>query len=165
MGAIVPHSDKKTSSTRQNPWLWVFVGAAFLLCLIFFLQHQMESNAREKARREQESLVSKQEKGSPMIHFSAEDIIVENRWSPLAGAHPTVTFCCSLEKSAPACRRAVLCYRSLGEEVWNTVDASMRRGTAQVKLRDLYRDMPYECFFVIVARDTLFQSVLVRFET
>lgn len=165
MGAIVPHSDKKTSSTRQNPWLWVFVGAALMLCLILFLQHQMESNAREKARQEQESPVSEQEKGSPMVHFSTEDVLVENRWSPLAGAHPTVTFRCRLDESAPRCRRAVLCYRPLGEEIWNTVDASMHRGTAKIKLRDLYRDMPYECFFVLVARDTMFHSTTIRFET
>lgn len=165
MGAIVPRSDKKAFSTARSPWLWVFVGAAFLLCLILFLQHQMESNAREKARREQESPVGDQENGSPMIHFTAEDVLVENRWSPLAGAHPTVTFRCRLDESAPPCRRAVLCYRSLGEEVWNTVDATLRRDAARVKLRDLYRNMPYECFFIIVARDTLFHSTAIRFET
>lgn len=165
MGAIVPHSDKKAPSAGRSTWLWVFIGVAFLLCLILFLQHQMESNAREKARREQERPVNDQEEGSPMVHFGRENILVENRWSLFAGVHPTVTFRCCLDKSAPRCRRAVLCYRPLGEEVWNTVDASMRRGSAQIKLRDLYRDMPYECFFVIVTRDTLFHSATIRFET
>ena len=40
-----------------------------------------------------------------------------------------------------------------------------RDRAARITLRDLYRDMPYECFFVIVGRDTMFQSKVVRFET
>ena len=165
MGAIVPHSGKESPSTGRRPWLWVFVGAAFLLCLILSLQYQKVLGARKKARQELNHPVSMQEGGSPMVHFGTNDVIVENRWSLLAGAHPTVTFRCRLDKSAPSCRRAVLCYRPLGEEIWNTVDASMRQGAAKVKLRDLYRDMPYECFFVIVTRDTMFHSATIRFET
>ena len=166
MGDLIPHSEEKPVPVRQRSWLWVSLGAAFLLCLILFLQRQTVSHAREKAHREKGTPVSGSEEASPMVRFTRDDIGIENHWTLLAGRHPVVTFRCTLDAAAPTCKRAVLCYRSLGEETWSTVDTGVNRAsTAKIMLRDLYRDMPYECFFVLICRDTMFQSEVVRFGT
>ena len=170
MGAILPHSEERKTPLSgfggRKSWIWVSLSAAVLLCFILFIQHQMESNARKKARQTQVSPVSVSEDASPMVRFTREDIKSENHWTLLAGRHPVVTFQCSLDVAAPTCKRAVVCYRTLGEQVWCTVETRLNRDrVARITLRDLYRDMPYESFFVLIGRDTMFQSEVVRFET
>lgn len=170
MEEIVPRSEESKppvpSPAGWKPWSWVFVGALFLLGLILFLQHLSESRAREKARQETESSAIKSENASMKVHFTRDDIEIKKHWTPLAGRHPVVTIRCTIDSTAPPCRRAVLCYRTVGMDEWSTAETLLKRKrTARITLRDLYRDMPYECFFVIVGRDTMFQSEVVRFET
>ena len=170
MGTIVPHSEERNTllsdSGGRKSWIWVSAGAAFLLCVILFTQHQIESNARKKARKALETPACVLKDTSPMVRFTREDIKLENHWTLLAGRHPVVTFRCTIDSVASPCRRAVLCYRSVGADEWCTAETRMNRDrAARITLRDLYRDMPYECFFVIVGRDTMFQSKVVRFET
>ena len=170
MGEIVPRSEESKppmpSSAGRKSWPWALVGAAFLLGLIFFLQHRSESQAREKARQESESPAIKSEDASMKVRFTRDDIEIKRHWTPLAGRHPVVKIRCTIDSTAPPCRRAVLCYRSVGADEWGTAETLInRKRTVRITLRDLYRDMPYECFFVIVGRDTMFQSEVVRFET
>ena len=170
MGEIVPRSEESKppmpSSAGRKSWPWALVGTAFLLGLIFFLQHRSESQAREKARQETDSAAIKSEDASIKVHFTRDDIEIKKHWTPLAGRHPVVKIRCTIDSTAPPCRRAVLCYRSVGADEWGTAETLInRKRTVRITLRDLYRDMPYECFFVIVGRDTMFQSEVVRFET
>ena len=170
MEEIVPRSEESKpslpGSAGWKPWSWVFVGALFLLGLILFLQHLSESRAREKARQETDSPAIKSEDASMKVHFTRDDIEIKKHWTPLAGRHPVVKIRCTIDSTAPPCRRAVLCYRTVGMDEWSTAETLLKRKrTARITLRDLYRDMPYECFFVIVGRDTMFQSEVVRFET
>ena len=170
MGELVPRMEEKNASASDSGGrklrLWMSIGAVFLLCLILFLQHQSVSQAREKARQETETPALKAEEASIKVLFTREDIEIKDHWTILAGRHPVVTIRCTIDSTAPPCRRAVLCYRPVGSDEWGTAETYMKRKrTARVTLRDLYRDMPYECFFVIVGRDTMFQSEVVRFET
>lgn len=170
MEEIVPRAEESEPSLPDSagwkPWSWVFVGTAFLLGLILFIQHRSELQAREKARQETESLAIKSEDAPMKVHFTRDDIEIKKHWTPLAGRHPVVTIRCTIDSTAPPCRRAVLCYRTVGMDEWSTAETLLKRKrTAKITLRDLYRDMPYECFFVIVGRDTMFQSEVVRFET
>ena len=170
MGTIVPRMEEKNTSSTESGgrklWLWMSVGAVLLLCLVFFLQQLSVSQAREKARQETEAPAIKAEEASVKVHFTREDIEIKDYWTLLAGRHPVVTIRCAIDSTAPPCRRAVLCYRTIGADEWGTAEKLLnRKRTVRITLRDLYRDMPYECFFVIVGRDTMFQSEVVRFET
>ena len=159
------HTSSPGSGGRKL-WLWMSIGAALVLCLILFLHWQMVTQARDKARQETGTPTISSEESSPMVRFTREDIEIKPHWTMLAGRHPVVKFRCALDAAAPPCKRAVLCYRFVGDDEWFTAEVRLsRKRTAQITLRDLYRDMPYECFFVIVGRDTLLQSEVVRFET
>lgn len=170
MDSITPYSQERNTTNPDSAgrrfWPWMYLGVAVLLCLILFLYHQKVSHARKKAYQEMALPATVSEDASPIVCFTRDDIEVNDHWTLLSGRHPVVKFRCALSAAAPSCKRAVFCYRPVGEQMWNTVDARLTPDrVARITLRDLYRDMPYECFFVIVARDTLLQSATLRFET
>ena len=170
MGEIVPRSEEstepKSGSSGRKLWLWMSIGAVLVLSFILLLHWQMVTHARDKAHQEKETPAIRSEEAFPMVCFTREDIEIKTHWTLLAGRHPVVKFRCALNAAAPPCKRAVLCYRFVGDDQWFTTEARLTRNrTVQITLRDLYRDMPYECFFVMVGRDTMFQSEIIRFET
>ena len=157
MGAIAPHSDHSAEVPRQN--------SRELLWLILFLV----VIGREKATEALEAAKSQppvQDNGSELLPFTSDDVTVNNDWTILSGSYPTVTFTCQPSPALGEIDFAVLCYRTLGETEWSTVETHPRRDNSiQVVLRDLNHNMPYECFFITHLDDTTVRSATVTFTT
>ena len=163
MAGPFPRPDTETSESAG--FLWIAVAIILFVAAGLFIMTRTERHTREAAERSQ-TPVQQREDGSPLIRFSPTDIQVDTGWSLLAGRHPTVTFTCQLAPDAPKAEAVILCYHTLGTPDWYTVTAHARRDRIwRITLRDLYRNMPYECFFIFRTADTVVRSGCVRFHT
>lgn len=154
-------------TTRSNAvYVWIAVAFAVLVGAIVFVMVRTERNTRERAVAQEQTSPPDSGESSTLIEFTPADIQVNTGWTLLAGRHPSVKFTCRLAPSAPAAKLAVLCYRPCGSSEWLSVEAHPRRDhTCRVTLRDLSRNMPYECFFIVSTGDSVIQSGIVRFHT
>ena len=160
-----PFPRQESEKPQSTGYLWIAVVIAVLVAAGLFYMTHTERRTREVAERTQ-TPVQMSEDGSPLIRFSPADIQVDTSWSLLSGRHPTVTFSCRLTPEAPRAEVVVLCYRTPGTPDWYTVTAHARRDrTWDITLRDLSRNMPYECFFVARTADTVVRSGCIRFHT
>lgn len=154
-------------TTRSNAvYVWIAVVFAVLVGGIAFVMVRTERNTREHAVAQEQTPPPDSGESSTLIEFTPADVQVNTGWTLLAGRHPSVKFTCRLAPSAPAAKLAVLCYRPCGSSEWLSVEAHPRRDrTCRVTLRDLSRNMPYECFFIVSTGDSVIQSGIVRFHT
>lgn len=163
MAGPFPRPDSESS--QPSVYLWVVTVIIVLVAILFLFMTSTVRQTRENA----ELTPTPQQEGdesSPFILFTAADIQIDTRWTLLSGRCPTVTFHCRLAPEVPRTEAVILCYRTPGSPEWNTVTASPRHGRHyRITLRDLYRDMPYECFFIARTRDSLVRSVCLRFHT
>lgn len=163
-GPVSSPSDKP--KPEPAAYVWIVVAMAVVVAAVVFVMLRTERRARETAGAEIQAPPPLQDEGFPLVHFIPQDVKVEKGWSLLSGHHPTVTFTCRLAPSFRPSDVVVLCYRTIGSGEWLTAETHPRRDrTCRLTLRDLYRDMPYECFFVVSNRDTMVQSGTVQFTT
>lgn len=171
MGAIAPHSDHSAEVPRQNSreLLWLILFLVVIGALVTLISVLSTRRAREKATEALEAAKSQppvQDNGSELLPFTSDDVTVNNDWTILSGSYPTVTFTCQPSPALGEIDFAVLCYRTLGETEWSTVETHPRRDNSiQVILRDLNHNMPYECFFITHLDDTTVRSATVTFTT
>lgn len=161
--SIRDSSNEPAAERSQRPFrLIVIVAVALLVFVGVLIQKQLERRVRAEALRVREYVPESSSGDSRAILFSLDDVEVVRGWTFLSGSHPTVRFSCRLAPSMHSARTVVLCYRPLGTEEWQTVEARAGRGRIwKVVLRDLYREMPYECFFVAYNKDTMARSKCV----
>lgn len=163
MASPFPRTDSET--TESTGYLWIAVVIAVFVVAGLFFMTRTERHTREVAEHAQTPLQLHDE-GSPLIRFTPADVQVDTSWSLLSGRHPSVTFTCQLAPKAPRAEAVILCYRIPNTPDWYTVTAHARRDrTWRITLRDLYRNMPYECFFILRTADTVVRSGCVRFHT
>lgn len=170
MGNLVPVSNEPEKSSEDRSFRFLFLLIFGVLALMVLggvlLQRRSERQAREDAVRAQENLPQLSPEPSPYILFTPDDVEVVRRWTLLSGNHPTVKFSCRLTPKAQTANELVLSYRTLGSPTWQTVVARKTRDNVwRVVLRDLLRDMPYECFFVAICQEDLYRSDVVVFHT
>lgn len=147
-------------------YVWIGVAIAVLVGIVSFVMVRTERNTREQANVQEQAPPPDSEEASTLVDFTPADVQVNTGWTLLAGRNPSVKFTCRLASSAPAAKLAVLCYRPCGSQEWLSVEAHPRRDrTFRVTLRDLSRNMPYECFFIVSTGDTVIRSGIVRFHT
>ena len=159
-------SPEETVRSNTAVYVWIVVAVAVLVAAITFVMMRTERNTRERAAAQEQALPPSSEDASTLIEFTPEDVQVNTGWTLLAGRHPSVKFTCRLAPSAPDAKLAILCYRPCGSSEWLSVEVHPRRDrTCRVTLRDLSRNMPYECFFIVTTGDTVIQSGIVRFKT
>jgi len=158
-------SEKPVHSNRAV-YIWIVVGVTALFAAIYFLMVRNERHTRERAAVHEQAPPPSSEETSTLIDFSLKDIQVNTGWTLLAGRHPSVKFTCRIAPSVRDMKVTALCYRPCGSSEWLSVEVHPHRDrTCRVTLRDLYRDMPYECFFIVCTSDTVIQSSTVRFKT
>lgn len=170
MADIVPQPGSPApgkSKTGVSFYVWIAMAAAVLVAAVAFFMIRTEHRTRERASAHAQTPPPSYDTEDQPIDFTSDDVQVNTGWSFLAGRHPSVTFTCRLAPSLQSANVVVLCYRPLGVSEWFTVETHPRRdGSCRLTLRDLYRNMPYECFFLASTRDnTVIQSRAVRFNT
>jgi hypothetical protein len=157
---------EETAHGNRVVYIWIVVGVATLFAAIYFLMARNEQHTRERATVQEQTPPPSSEGTSTLIDFTPKDVQVNTGWTLLAGRHPSVKFTCRLAPSIRDMKVTALCYRPCGSSEWLSVEVHPHRDrTCRVTLRDLYRDMPYECFFIVCTRDTVIQSSTVRFKT
>lgn len=169
MESPVPRPDIPSQKRRRGnaiAYVWIALAFVALIAAIAFVVLRTERNTRECATTQAQTPPPPAEEGSDLIEFTPADVKINTGWSLLAGSHPTVTFTCRLSSAAQSAKLAVLCYRPLGASEWLTVETRPRRDrTCRVTLRDLTRNMPYECLFIVRTPDTILRSSVVGFTT
>lgn len=155
------------ATTRHNvAYVWIAVAFVVLVGTIALVMVHTDRDTRKQAAVQEQTPPPDSGESSTLIEFTPEDVQVNTGWTLLAGRHPTVKFTCRLAPSAPAAKLAILCYRPCGSQEWLSVEVHPRRDrTCRVTLRDLSRNMPYECFFIVSTGDSVIQSGIVRFHT
>lgn len=168
MEESVSRSDVSAKETTRHNVAYVWIAVAFVVLVgaIAFVMVRTDRNTRERATAQEQTPPPDSGESSTLIEFAPEDVQVNTGWTLLAGRHPTVKFTCGLAPAVSAAKLAVLCYRPCGSSEWLSVEARPRRDrTCHVTLRDLSRNMPYECFFIVSTGDSVIQSGIVRFHT
>lgn len=169
MGESLPRlgiSSEETVRSNTAVYVWIFVAVAVLVATIVFVMMRTERKTRERAIVQVQTPPPPSEEAATLIEFSPEDVQVNTGWTILAGRHPSVKFTCRLAPSIRDMKMAALCYRPCGSSEWLSVEVHPRRArTCRVTLRDLSRNMPYECFFIVTTGDNVIQSGIVRFKT
>ncbi len=156
----------RKSKTATAAYVWIVLAIAVLVSAVTLVMVRSERLTRERAGTQAQTSQIQSDGSSSLIEFTPSDVTVKNGWTILSGHHPTVTFTCRLAPSAPPARVAVLSYRPAGAQEWLTAEGHPRRdGTCRITLRDLSRNMPYECFFVVPTSDTVLRSAIVGFTT
>lgn len=170
MGDLIPYVEVP-SDPPGEPKRNVFLGMVILLVALFtgggllYLAHTAQ-RYRDNAARQAPVVPTVKRTGSTFIRFGPGDVGVSHRWSLFSGTNPTVTFSCQLSSALPHTRFVALQYRPLGTDEWQVVEVHPRRhGICRATLRDLYRDMPYECVFLAYCKDTVIHSNLITFDT
>lgn len=168
MGTVVSGNHPATQVPTPQPtprvFLWVFLPIAFVVIIVSAVMFDVERRTRESAKASAE-VPGTHAAASSLISFEPDDVTVNNRWTLLAGHHPTVTFTCRLSPTLNPPKAVILCFRPAGATKWESVETHPRRDrTCRITLRDLRRDMPYECFFLTYG-DTLLHSNIVAFRT
>ncbi len=126
----------RKSKTATAAYVWIVLAIAVLVSAVTLVMVRSERLTRERASTQAQTSQIKSDGSSSLIEFTPSDVTVKNGWTILSGHHPTVTFTCRLVPSAPP-----------------------------ITLRDLSRNMPYECFFVVPTSDTVLRSAIVGFTT
>lgn len=151
-------------SSRTTLWAFLFI-AGVLATAFLLLWHDGGDKIYNEDYINVE-LLDKIASGSPLLNFGPEDIEVTHGWSIFSGIYPAVKFCCHFDSLHRVVSTAILCYRPQNSPEWLMVDSRMRRdNTARLTLRDLKRDTPYECFFVLVGKDCVVRSDVILFST
>ena len=176
MSDIVPHinipDEKSEGEGKRGVARGILLIVAAVVAVILLLwgvnvrrDRQQAAVQAQTARSGSDSpAVSRQ--GSPLVQFTPGDVTVSHRWSLFAGTHPAVTFRCRLSPTLPKTEYVMLRYRTLASDTWHSVEAKPRRGGEyRITLRDLHRDMHYECFFLAYGKDTVTLSDFVTFST
>ena len=168
---IVPYVEvpAKSEGEPEEPgkrlfWL-IFIGLALVSAVFSFTMSKVQEKRLRDSARKYSGPVSPGPV-SPVFAFTKEDVNVHKSWTLLAGNHPTVRFTCRLRSHEPSAKVVYLVYRPAGSGTWSTVAVRPNRErTCRVTLRDLYRDMPYECFFMAEIDGLPAMSEVVRFRT
>jgi len=171
-GQVPQHQFPSTEpeKTESKGYLWIAVVLVLFVAAGVFALTRTERHTRDKAVQaastHSQAPMPEPEEGSPFIQFSPSDILIDTSWSLLSGHNPTVRFSCRLAPEVQSAKVVILCYRTQGADKWRTVEAHPRRGHIyRITLRDLYRDMPYECFFIVHNKKFTEQSRTLRFHT
>lgn len=172
MGVIVPRPDlpDDDGSGRWNlSFLWIIVAIVMMVAAGSAALLTMENRARKVA--DETAAIrgldsAEQQETAPLVQFSPDNIQVNHRWTILAGKHPAVTFTGRIDPGLKDTKAVFLAYRTLGAKEWSTAEARARRDhTCRITLRDLHRNMPYECYFIVCTKDTMLQSNVLQFHT
>ena len=169
MGSIVPRADIPSEPKEPSGlglFRWIVVGLIVVATGVGLLTWT-NSVRRERAAAVQLAQSSNLilQEGSPHISFTEKDVTVDHKWGLLSGRHQSVTFSCRLSPALQT-KFVILCYRPLGSAEWSSAETHPRReNTCRLTLRDLHRDMLYECFFIAYSKDTAVRSGSVMFST
>lgn len=160
---IVRYSEENTSNDRSHKLFYVlFVGIVVLLiAAVVVLWRVSVQRSRVEAKKAEIVTVE----GSKDISFGEEDITLSKKWALSSGFHPSVTFSARVNRIDNERFRVVFRYKIAGSGVWRSVDAKQLdgNGTYGVTIRDLEREMPYDCLFLVVKSDTVLNSNVVRY--
>ena len=162
---VIPPEPDEPSGLGVFRWIviGIIVAATFAGVLHWTMSVHRDRAEAVRMARPAEQLTCE---GSPLIEFSGKDVVVNRKWSPLAGRHPSVTFTCRLSPALPPAKFVILCYRPFGTGEWITAETHPRRANScRLTMHDLLRDMPYECFFIACSNDTTIQSNRIIFNT
>ena len=168
MDSDLPETDKSpfrdmVKRAIANSTLWAFLLIAGCFVAAYLLWHDSEHNRNNNSDPIAE-FIEKHATESPLLQIGPEDVTISHKWSLLSGIYPAVMFRCHFYTPSRTFSRAVFCYRPLGSPVWTTEEARLRRdNTARLTLRDLRRNIPYECFFIAENQDTIVRSRIVTF--
>lgn len=169
MDSLFPKADFPSESEEPSglgAFRWVVLGLIIVATgvgLLIWLNsvRRDRAEATELAHTPADST----QENCPLIDFTEKDVVVNHGWTPLSGRHPSVAFSCRLSPALPT-KFVILCYRPLGTAEWSSAETHPRRdNTCRITLRDLHRDMPYECFFIAYSKDTAVRSGCVAFST
>lgn len=152
------------SSSRTTLWAFLLIaGIIVMSCVLLLRDDGGKSHDEDYLNVE---LLDKIATESPLLIFGPEDVVVTHGWSIFSGIYPAVTFRCCFDSPYKENGSFILCYRSQGSTEWLMADTRIRRNnTARITLRDLKRNTSYECFFVLVGKDSLLRSEVVVFNT
>lgn len=168
MDSIFPKADFPSEPKEPSglgAFRWVVLGLIIVATGVGLLIW-LNSVRRDRAEAVAHSQETPTQEGCPLIGFTDKDVVVNHGWTFLTGRHPSVTFSCRLSPALPPTKFAILCYRPLGTAEWNSAETHPRRdNTCRLTLRDLHRDMLYECFFIAYSKDTAIESKRVSFST
>lgn len=170
MGQILPRADippEPDEPSGLGVFRWIVIGIIVVATCAGLLYWTLSvQRERDEASRLAPSTSQSLHDGSPLIDFTEKDVVVNRKWSPLAGRHPSVTFTCRLSPALPPTKFVILCYRPLGTGEWNSAETHPHRdNTCRLTMHDLHKDMPYECFFIAFSNDTSVRSNTVTFTT
>jgi hypothetical protein len=152
------------STSRTTLWAFLLItGIIVLSCVLLWYDDGDKSHVEDYLNVEiLDMLVAE----SPLLIFGPEDVEVAHGWSIFSGIYPAVKFRCRFDSPHKESGSVILCYRPQGSAKWLMADTRLRReNTARLTLRDLRRDTPYECFFILVGDGCLSRSAVVVFNT
>lgn len=169
MDSLFPKADLPSESEEPSglgAFRWVVVGLIIVATGIGLLMW-VNSVRRDRAEAvtQAHSPNTHTQEGCQLIDFTEKDVTVDHKWGLLSGRHQSVTFFCRLSPALQT-KFVILCYRPLGSAEWSSAETHPRReNTCRLTLRDLHRDMLYECFFIAYSKDTAVRSGSVMFST
>lgn len=160
MTNILPDFSKiKSEDAEKTSFLPIAILLVSLLTIFLVVYLISNQRLRESAKNVKPSNY----KGSELVVFSEKDVEINKRWSPLTGILPAVSFSAEINPEFGEKYDAKLYYSIAGQDEWSTIDVTRKKGnTCNVKVRDMMRNMPYDCFFVVFTSDTVLYSNVVR---
>lgn len=151
--------EKKHENAEKNFFLPIAILIFSLLTIFLVIYFISNQRLRELANNVKLSTF----KGSELVVFSEKDVEIRNKWSPITGILPTVSFSAKINSAIGEKYDAKLYYSIAGQNEWSSIDANKQKGNScNVKVRDMMKNMPYDCFFVVYTSDTVLYSDVVR---